>query len=177
MKKVFLSLIAVVVLAVSYTLINQHADANPSRLTICQTDSATTTLNYITPGAATTTLSCSIELTDQVDLLVLFRASSTVSELRWRYEYSRDNIDWYPGQEEFVATEATSTVRVPATFTEYSWTYASSTPTSGGNTDTSFKRVQIKDLAARYMRIKFYLPIGSANGAVYAEMLRKEQFR
>ena len=47
----------------------------------------------------------------------------------------------------------------------------------GGNADTAYKSIKIKDLAARYMRVKFYLPPGSANAAVYMEALRKEQHR
>ena len=52
-----------------------------------------------------------------------------------------------------------------------------------GKTDTAFKRIQVKDLGARYLRIKFFLPVASggiatsSNGAVQAEMLRKAQHR
>lgn len=161
-----------------------ETNANPSRVQRCSTSAssgethATGTLNYMRAGTATTTLPCSIDGTDQVDLLVILKASSTATTLRWRYEFSADNVNWYIGDSDIVPTEASSTVRVPSTFTEYSWVYASSTPeSSAGNADTAFKRIQIKDLGARYMRVKFYLPVGSLNGAVYAEMLRKEQHR
>jgi hypothetical protein len=178
----FLAILAVLLYAPMRT------NANPSKVTIYSTDPdfastspshiATSTLNFMRPGTATTTLSAPIDGIDQVDLFILFKASTTNSTLRWRYEYSHNNVDWYLGQEEMVPTEATSTVNVPATFTEYAWKYASSTAeASAGNADTAFKRVQVKDLGARYMRVKFYLPTGSANGAVYAEMLRKEQHR
>ena len=157
--------------------------ANPSGLALCATsanNNATTAPSFMTPGTATTTVFCPTDGADQLDLDIVLKASSSAAvggtELRYRYEYSHNNVDWYIGQEEIVPTEATSTVRVPANFTEYAWKYASSTAeASAGNADTAFKRVQIKDIGSKYFRVKLYLPAGSANGTVYAEIVKKSQ--
>lgn len=70
----------------------------------CSTADATSTLRYMTPGTATTTLPCAIGAThrsanDTVRLQIQVTATSTgvvAPTVNARVEYSYDNIDWYP---------------------------------------------------------------------------------
>ena len=188
-NKIFLSLVALVYAsALIYAVVSspQQAKANPSTVNTCTTyggdtttaDStyATSSLAYMTPGTATTTLSCSIDRTDEADVLIALKASSTATTLGWRVEFSRNNQDWYAADNAFDPGVASSTEATAANFTKYTWTYASSTPEENqGKTDTAFKRIHLTNLGNKYMRIKFYLPAGSQNGAVQAEMDRKYQ--
>lgn len=131
---------------------------------------ATTTVNYMTPGTGTTTLSLYTANTDQVDLNVLYNASGTQSILKWRYEESPDNLNWYADSNELVANATTTTV--VRDFAEYSWVYATSTAgTSQAN--VALKHIKVPNIASPYWRAVFYVPAGAGNGAVYVQSVQK----
>lgn len=137
---------------------------------------ATSTLNYMTPGAGTTTITANTSGTDQMDVSVFVVASSTITDLRWRYEFSHSttsvaaNQVWFPEPIELVANATTT--RITRTAKEYSWVFASSTPhrlatstTMNGTFDqetTGAFVFRIKDIAARWTRVIFYLPTAGA---------------
>lgn len=135
---------------------------------------ATTTLNYLSPGVGTTTLSLYTADNDQIGLNILFNASSTASTLKWRYEFSVDGTNWF-AQDNGLSTTATTTV-LTNTNTDYSWTFASSTQGSSQTTasiSTSFKHVDLLNVGSPFTRIVFFMPIGSTNGAIYVQATLK----
>ena len=140
---------------------------------------ATSTLNYLTIGAGTTTVTVNTSGTDALDVNVFVHASSTASNLRWRVEFSHSTstVDservWFNEPIE-LTINATTTV-ITRTAKEYSWMFASTTThrlatstamvgTFDQNTTNSFV-FRIKDIAAQWTRIIFYNPTGSATDA------------
>mgnify|MGYP001581742581 CR=1 FL=1 len=137
---------------------------------------STTTLNYLTPGTGTTTVTINTTGTDQADLNIFMVASSTSSgaDLRWTVEFSHSTSSiaseqlWFPLAEE-VNINATTTFRTQIA-KEYGWKPATTTrhniatSTNANNIFTSpvaSTRISIKDIAARWTRISFYIPTGS----------------
>lgn len=163
---------------------SQEAVANPSReQPRVQTASATTSVSYMTPGTATTTLSIDSWSTgssnnfDDLVMFVQFTASSSPhSVLKWRYEYSRDNIDWY--SESVTLSDNSTTTPVTRTFHEQQWVFASSTGATA--TDTRGMQVFKVPVLSRYTRAVFYLegsPTTNASGAVYAEIVPSKEIQ
>lgn len=145
------------------------------------TSSATTSPNYMTAGTATTTLSVDAHefgessKIDNASLLVQFHASSSIaSTLNFRFQFSDDNVNWY-NENEVLNINATTT-RISHGFHEYTWLQAASTTeksTIGNGTATSSQSSRLISLPTptRYIRTLFYVPIGSSNAAVYAEII------
>ena len=137
---------------------------------------STTTLNYMSIGAGTTTLTVGTSGTDQFDVNVFGISSSTLTDLRWRVEFSNSttsvaaNQVWFP-ETKIIEANATTT-RVLTNSAEYSYVFASSTAhrvatsTAANNTfdqNTVFSfTFHIKDIAARWTRVVFYLPTGAS---------------
>jgi hypothetical protein len=145
------------------------------------TGSATTTLAFMSPGAATTTLTTSNCFDRQYTLNGMYlayqyTASSSASVLKYRIEGSFDNIDWYPEQTENAyfpvapgTTATTSIATVP--FHEYSITMSTTTDNGGSGTAARVHGIIAIPVFARYERVKFYVPTGAANGALWAELI------
>lgn len=164
------------------------AYANPSRLQTpvsCSTQGvdatalSTTTRASLSAGTGTSTLTCNMgiagdgtQVWDSAKLAIQLTASSTATELRWRYEYSNDGVDWYADTVNNAAATATTTIEV-RTFKEYSWLFASSTP--GGITTPQGRALKYVDVpvGAKYVRVVFYLPPGSLNALVWANLVGK----
>lgn len=192
-NKILIALGVVAYLALAtYAVVSypQETQANPSRVNICTLEGeavynenyATGSLRYMTAGNSTTTLTCAVDGVDQADILVAFRASSTASTLGWWMEQSRNGVDWYAVQNDFDSGVATTSEHMASNFTKKFWKYASSTPEENqGKTDTAFGVIKVKDLATRYLRVRFFLPVASggvatsSNAGVQAEMNRKFQ--
>lgn len=172
----------------------QNVKASPSQFTsVAKTANATSTVNYILPGLATTTLvydSREFNGTNQTggangfnadsaSLLVQFHASSSPnSTLKYRFLFSDDGVDYY-SENEVLNINATTTTAV-ASFHEYSWLQiASTTETStvGNGTATSSVASRLIAIPAplRYTKVLFYVPIGSANSAVWAKIIGKKE--
>lgn len=172
----------------------QEAEANPSNYVYAPT-TATTSLTYMTPGTATTTkifdteANVSKNAADNVRLLVQFTASSTSSTLAWRYEYSQDlsckvnptAADWYMGDWTNLGTVASTTQASPSVLTsgpyENKWTFASTTPAAGAVTASVNRGLKIVEVPVytKCVRVSFYLPIGSTNGAVWADFVARKE--
>lgn len=172
------SIIAVLIGAIA-------AHANPSFFAPqAMSATATTTIAYMTPGTATSTMmydSFNLFGTNQpvvndptaaasAALEVQFTASSSVSVLNIAIERSDDQIDWYQDEYSF-PVNATSTgansISLPNSFT---WTYASSTV--GGqpnNTSGRIGKIMRVDTPTRYTRAVFTLT--GANGAVWSKFV------
>jgi hypothetical protein len=179
-KKITAGIVTLSLVVLGLVLYTGHVSkANVSSLQVYATsagkENGTTTIAYLTPGAGTTTLAFNSVFADTVDLDIIQKASSTLSILKWRYEYSDNGIDWY-GDNIENTTNATTTV-VVRDFSEYSWTFASSTAGTSGATsasgDRALKHVRVPDFSARYFRVVFYVPPGSANAGVWAHAVVK----
>ena len=137
---------------------------------------STTTLNYMSMGAGTTTVTANTQGTDQLEVNVFGVASSTLTDLRARVEFSNSTTSvaadqlWFSEPEELVANATTT--RITRTSSEYQFVFASSTPhrlatstamvnTFDQNTTFGFS-FKIKDISARWTRIVFYIPTGAS---------------
>lgn len=144
---------------------------------------ATSTLQYLTIGAGTTTVTVNTAGTEQLNVGVFVHASSTNSNVRWRIEFSNSTTTvaadqlWFP--EAQALTSSATTTRLTQTSREYSWLFASTTShrlatstAMNGRFDqdtTSAFSFEISDIAANWTRIIFYNPTGAstANDARY----------
>lgn len=160
--------------------------ANPQLFTqSAKTQTATTTLAYLTPGTATTTLVYDTReqsgtnqaggnntyIAETVTLKQYLKASSTATVLVTNFEFSDDKIDWYQNNLETYAAGAIAI----ATPNSYTWTFASSTiggVLNGNGTDVGAKVISVK-VPTRYVRAVFTMT--GANGAIWAELLPKKQ--
>ena len=136
---------------------------------------STSTLNYLTPGTGTTTIVLYTGGADQTDIDIFMVASSTLTDLRWRFEFSHSSTSvaatqlWYPEVMDLSST-GTTTNQVQIS-KEYRWLFASSTKHRIGTSTamngtfdqntTGSRRISVKDLAARWTRVIFYIPTGS----------------
>lgn len=160
------------------------AEAKGIFLVGAKTANATTTLRYMTPGAATTTVTYDtykdgLTTMDGGALLVQLTASSSPNtRLNIYQEFSVDGIDWYQSSQPELLGNATTTSSVslqPVPF--MTWTFASSSPGLGNvptndNTDSRIIPIQSQ---TRFTRFIFVLPAGSSNGAVWANIAPVKQ--
>lgn len=144
--------------------INGVAKAAAKYLVYFQTDTATSTVTYMTPGTATTTLSYSSDGVEKGALYVQFTASTSVATLAWTNQFSNNNIDWFE-EDIYGSTIGVSQVTIEhaSTTVTHRWT--------PGNTiaSTSRKTLIIPSTPSKYTRFNFSLPIGSTNGAIWAQ--------
>jgi hypothetical protein len=133
---------------------------------------STSTLNYLTPGTGTTSITAYTGGTDQLDLNIFLLASTTATtDLRWTVEFSHSTSSiasqqiWFPLTED-IQINATTTFRT-ALAKEFAWIpaldarHAIATSTGADATFTSLTastRISVKDIAARWTRIVFYIP-------------------
>lgn len=140
-----------------------------------KTATATTTVAYLTPGTATTTLSSDLysasSNTKANGALVAFQytASSSAAALKARVEYSNDGVDWYA--ESIPLAETATTTLMTTTFREYSWNnFATTTDYGGSGTASRIHQSFSIATPTRYVRVKFYVPAGAGNGALWASL-------
>lgn len=150
---------------------------------VVKTQIATTTLDYLTPGTATTTLTydsykAGLTKTDALALLTQFTASTTGATLLINEEFSQDGVDWYQSTQPNVFGNSTTTLPVSLTpVPQYSWTFASSTPglgavSSSNNLDS---RILMVTSPLRFIRFIFTMKIGGTNGAIWSEIVPAKQ--
>lgn len=174
--------------------------ANPLGFQNKQSATATSTVSWMQPGLATSTLyfdtqngGTSATGADAQTLLVQFGASSTASTLQINQEYSQGiggvdcvatplQCDWYEGTSPFIVGNAATTtnpIAVDVNLTpQYSWKFASSTiggqPVSTTNA-TSTRAIPFVS-PTRYVRFVFSLKIATnGNGNVWAQVVAKKQ--
>lgn len=155
--------------------------ANPSYFsTGVKTDTETSSVDYLTPGTGTTTLTYDTYVSgqttkaDSAALLTQFAGSSTAAILGINLEYSQDGIDWYKDNLDLGAT-TTQSVSLN-TAKSYSWNFASSTVGGGvvtnANGATSTKIFTVKT-PTRYIRAIY--TITGANGAIWATLIPSKE--
>lgn len=171
------------------------AKANPSFFIIGQaTAAATSTVTFMTAGTATTTLyqpaynngnSMGI---NSATLKVQFTGSSTASSLNIAFEYADDSsgtncvttpasCDWYKdslfGSGAVVST-TTSAVGIGTT-NVYSLPFSSSTLSGAGGISSRTNRLINVQTPAQYVRAVITMPVGSLNGAVWAQFIPSKE--
>src|SRR3990167_3547149 len=186
-KKIILSSLIVLILSVMIFKDHIVEAGAPYFIRVNATNTATSTLSYMTAGTATTSLIADIykvngvgEVSGDMDLriAVQYTASSTASTLKWRYEYSNGsncqanpgNCDWYSESINNAAGTATTTIET-MTFKEYSWVFASSTPGAILIPKDRALKIITVPILAQYVRVLFYMPNASLPGAVWAEVI------
>lgn len=165
------------------------ANATPSQITAQSTAAAsstfpgglaTTTLSYMSAGNATSTYQIDangqfsttkpLPTMAQVDagsILIVFNASSSASILNYQFQYSNNSVDWYPETQQQTLGSTGLATSSPVT---HSYTPLALVGPAAG---TSTMIAAIPNLQAYHERVVFSIPIGSPNGAVYAEVVTK----
>lgn len=155
--------------------------ALPPYITFTSTAAATTTVNYMTAGTATTTLALydlsnydTDETVDSNQIFIQYTASTSAGILNWRFEFTNGtncditvptSCNWY---------EEDSVINPALAVANARWDHSSTTMThvwQPGSTvaSTSLKAIIVPPVAAKYKRVQFFVPIGSVNGAVYVQ--------
>ena len=179
--KIFIA-VAILVLAgfIGGTAI-KVARANPSRVQApasCTTSGtfSTTSVSFMTAGTATTTITCNMglagdgtEVFDSAILAIQHHASSTTgSTLGWNIELSNDAYDWY------AFDSATSTINGPGEVIRWTQLSTSTQDNIANNNSRRLKSLNIP-VEAKYVRVNFFVPIGSLNSAVWAQIIGKAE--
>jgi|TARA_Y100000310_G_scaffold339091_1_gene430668 hypothetical protein len=158
--------------APSFTLLNDSF----------KTAAATTTTASLGGGTGTTTLTIDSRFSnrttafDSAVLAIQLTASSApLTKLRWQFESSNDNIDWYPQVLDELATSSRALTVVSAVAPQYEWEFASTTNPVTGVVEDFAKRVVNVPTPTRYTRVIFTMPVGSNNGLLWAEFTPKKE--
>lgn len=138
-----------------------------------KTATATTTLNWLTPGAGTTTVTLptplSLGMSTKYDkAIVMFEMSATntvvAPKMNIRIEHSMDGIDWFS---ETAASSSSATIGLMPS--EFAFNMAtSSTYSNTGNTVTRLHSSLLIDTPTAYNRVVFYDPVGGSNISLWA---------
>jgi hypothetical protein len=146
----------------------------------CKTATATTSVNFMRAGAATTTLTCftGSDAMLTANLRMQFTSTTTPSTLSWKYEYSNDGVEWYGDTYVDGLVNATSTgVSNLTKNNSYTWNFASSTTACDGSdvvaTRTRLCKSVFAPTPSKFIRVIFYMEQGSGNGAIWAELTPK----
>lgn len=146
-----------------------------------QTATATSTVNYLSPGLATTTLTydsyapptdTKTFAANSVGLLLQFAASSTASTLKIAEEFSEDGIDWY--QPYGAPTSLTATTSLPTLTTPFTYSFPFASTTVDGvahtnaNTATSTAFIQLIS-PMRFLRV--VTSITGAGAAIWEQLI------
>lgn len=188
-KKILYGLAALLLAGVAYLSGVHTLIAGAAMLvfspTNCYTAAATSTLSYMTPGTATTTVTCPMgnDGASTASLAIQVNASSTSSLFNVYVEESMDGQDWYP----IGAPDTASTTPYNLSLRAYStFTFASSTiggtPSLLGASTTyqgyeaeNNRNHYLIDVPVRMKRVRAYtaIPAGSTNGAVWMQIIPK----
>ncbi len=160
------SIITLALVSAAY-ITSDKASANPlmvvSSSCVKQTSSvSTSTVNYMTPGVGTTTLTYDSycggnnQITDGATLLVYQLASSTVSSVDIAVEYSNDSTDWYENKIDAMVATTTTPIAI-GPISNFVYKYSSTTPGKIGVPAALNYGSRIVSLytPTRYMRIVF----------------------
>lgn len=180
-----LALVGLVAIAlVSTLLFARSAEANPDSFFRAQSSPATTTLNYLSPGAGTTTLA-TLDASQgntfgfgSAALLVQLQGSTTpftntnyaTTTYRVDFEYSQNGIDWARP----VASSTVSNSVGPQGF----FITLGETTIGGVKVATTSPTIRIFTVPTptRFVRPVISIPIGSpSNGAVWGEWVAKKE--
>lgn len=170
MKKYLLGLS---IFLTAFLIINE-AEANPFFFQRSQSATATTSVVYMTPGTATTTVTLDT-LSDRgaisAALLVQYTGSTSAAVIDHTIEYSMNGIDWF-GQDSYPGTLSIgqATIHHASTTVTHRWG-------AGSATASTTRRTFEYSVPTRYIRATLSVPIGADRGALYAELNAKSESR
>jgi hypothetical protein len=99
---------------------NPDGIGGPSYLERTSTAPATTTVVWMTPGTASTTLSINSSYVDKVDIYVQQTSSTSNSVLTTSFEVSNNNVDWtVASTSNWSGSASASTTRFVLSFPDY----------------------------------------------------------
>lgn len=181
-SSVLVGFLLVTAVFVSLFAFSMRAYAKSSSIFAQSSAAATTTVSFMSAGNATTTYQfdsptftagvtgkvANMQGIDASSLYILLNASSSNTVLEWQIQFSNNNIDWY-GESAALSSanlsQASSTsgtvIQEASTTVTHLWS-----PGASGN---SFKVIALPTTPTFHERVVFFLPIGSAPGAVYNE--------
>lgn len=170
-----------------YLLAATPAQANPTSFPpSAMTATATTSVNYLTPGTATTTLvydsyglcgtnqpnSGNQYATDSATLLTFFTGSSTAAILKVQQEFSQDCINWYRDNSTVGLATTTGSVSLNAPLS-YNWTFDQVAQGGAAGAAATTTRAVMVPMPTRATR--FIITITGANGAIWAQVVPKKE--
>lgn len=176
-EKAFVSLLGLLLIVGlgAWFIVPKIVVANPSIFAPTKaTGAATTTVVYMRPGLATTTLAYdSLDgdtvKVDELTLAIQYTASTTGPTLKMRFEDSHDGINWYPRGVSL--NENATTTRLVGSYNEYIWTVATTTDIGGSGTAARVHTSFTVKAPMRHVRAVFYVPAGGGNGALWAQFV------
>ena len=189
MKKRDKILVGIELIALVFVIFGgvHYTFANPSFFVRgTPTATATSSLVYMTPGKATTTVSLPSTTSQNTDgyesavLKIQVTASSTgvagAVKINAHMETSIDGIDWYL----FSAINGTSTPSTNGIENDLQITISTSTPIAGnfggtGSSTTIFQDVALPNIPSEYFRLRLYDPVGGGNYGIWAIIEAKKQ--
>lgn len=174
---VTIAVLAIAYLAGFHTMIAKAAVLVFSP-TNCYTAAATSTLQYMTPGTATTTVSCDMgyDGASAAVLAIQVNASSTAAIFNIYVEESMDGQDWYPvGQGASTTNPYGLGTRAYSTFSFASSTIGGAVaPANGvGVSGTQNRNHYELDVPVRMKRVRAYAGITGANAGMWMQILPK----
>lgn len=188
MKNKILSIFGILALVLCFTYRTEIVRAvAPYFVRVAATSTATTTPAYMTPGTATSTLTTDIttyglgigDIQGDMNLRLALQltGSSTNSTLNYRNEYSNGSncgnaplsCDWY--QDSVTTTGQNATTTIIAPFHVFRLDAASTTIGNKTVADNRTMPIVLVPIMARWVRTIFYLPVGSSNASIWAEVL------
>lgn len=165
-------LVAIVVAAFLFIKKADKAEAGPTYfLSGTKTADATTTVSYMTPGNATTTLTLTPALGategDEYFLFAQSRASSSDTTFHFLYQASMDGVDWYNVDEPLDNIAWTSMFADHAsTSARHRWTPGATTTSA-----TSSQVFRFPGVASNFKRVVVTIPIGGNNGTFWGQLV------
>lgn len=175
LKSSFVSLGAVLFVALAVLLYAHAVHAQPSSDVIQTSAPATTTVSYLVAGTASSTYQIdnpvfssgkvtNMQPIDATSMYVQYAASSTSAILTMTPQWSNNNVDWY-GFASATASPATNGI-IPLASTNLSYQY---TPLGTATTSIVLNLPQVN---SQHERVIF--TVAGANGAVYSEWVLKK---
>src|SRR3990167_3024700 len=134
------------------------------------TTTVTADMFYLASVSNTTGSGADVSIPNKALVDFQFTATSSVSTLDVRVEYSHDNIDWYSINSPLATTASTTPMN--SLYDHLRFTSATSTTQGfgGSGTESRLHRSFEIPVYTRYVRAVFSLPSGSANGLLWAQI-------
>lgn len=179
-----LGAMAIVALALSITFQPEQAKANLARFINpngCRTASSVSTLSYMTPGTATTTVTCVLgnDGANVAALAIYVQASSTTSTYVGGIEESMDGTTWYP----IVANQLSTTSPELSLGVSETFRFQFASSSFGGAAAWSGQATSSKVITVpvRMRQVRAYVGLATTsgafidNGAVHMQILPKRE--
>lgn len=152
----------------------------------CYTAAATSTLRYMTPGTATTTVTCPMgnDGANSAVLAIQINASSTDSTFDVYVEESMDGVDWYPVPSQSVGSTSPMFALGTRPYSRFQFAASTVGGSVGGSgiglSGTQNRNHYELDVPVRMKRVRAYMGMASTsttgaamNGAAWMQIIPK----